>query len=739
MSKNICRAPYCFVAYTTQEENYLNDFLGIQPAGKDIDTYLSTRTQAQLDSWLEYWQNIWGNICNRVDLAMKTANFYGLYTHGGGGMESGYYIHRDKCEYTTNGDKIEYASKSKCEKALKKMQEEERSVCREKLIDYANKFWILPVPDEPWISDFNNENFDCCGYLAELKVQNKIDASLADFNDAWDSFESSVKHNDWTGVRNFLFGNPDMKLIAGTVPIGPAGFASFAGLSGRALTIGKFIMRNWKTILGVATAAYGVSFGSEWFAKEGLIEQVSMPLSDQMRQYRYKADPATLKLIENYYAKYGTNIQQAKKMVYAWGWLWPFTWGNWKSAITSYENDYKERGVEIQKWETATQKPVISEKVKTYVRDVHDGDTIYVSPHGKNADTGESVEMPISSDKVHTSVRLAGINAPELSPKGEIVCTGIDLFSVDKNFADESRQNLVPLNDQEVTLLIDPNDNIDAYGRVIAVVMLGGKDINLDQLQKGLACYYAVGTNKYVDADKYQNACILAHESKVGMWSTAETETEKAKDVKVSFTSSPSPARIWIDGRDTTHNTPSNETKMKDVKDWFAVGHHEIEMIKSKYSGKVQVDFFEGDNGIIHIDLEEEVTPKTTPAEEKPAEKPAEQPAEKPAEIPTYPKPTAEVDPTLIPTNMTFAQSSILTDYLEKVWNYTAGTRVMSEAQRKGLHDNMNLYTQEQKDVLNLFLTDIDFYEWGKAQLSKKEFQYLCDKWHITDKWTGAV
>ncbi len=51
----ITREPHSFVANNQNEEILLKDFLGINPPGDDVDTYLRTRTNDQLDDWRDYW------------------------------------------------------------------------------------------------------------------------------------------------------------------------------------------------------------------------------------------------------------------------------------------------------------------------------------------------------------------------------------------------------------------------------------------------------------------------------------------------------------------------------------------------------------------------------------------------------------------------------------------------------------------------------------------------------------
>ncbi|MFA5084088.1 MAG: thermonuclease family protein, partial [Candidatus Paceibacterota bacterium] len=465
--KFITRVPYGFYAYGSEDEKQLNDFLGIDPSGMSIDLYLASKTQSQLESWRDYWLTIWTNL-QRGDLYAFTLKKYTERStkkpeEESSSVKEGYYIHKDHCDYTTKAGKIEYTSKSKCEKALKKMQEE-----------------------------------------AEKEKEEEVDPA---WKQNWDKMINSAQNGDWSGVKAFIFGDPDSNLIAGTMPIGPAGFTSMAGLSTRLTGIAKFLNANWAKVLALGTTSFGLAFGNEWFAKEGLIESVTIPLATEMKNFEYKPTKESLQIIQDYYAKYGKNLAKAKTMIGTWSWLWPFTRAQWMSSVSTYELDYAEKGTKIDAYVKSMEKPVIPERVKTFVRDITDGDTLVISPKGKDADTGADVQLPIGSDKVHSVVRIAGINAPEKSPKGEIVCTGIDIYQVEKSFADASRANLLPLNDKEITLFIDPADSQDVYGRVIARVDLNGEDIGLSQIKKGLACYYGIGTNKYIDSALYISEC----------------------------------------------------------------------------------------------------------------------------------------------------------------------------------------------------------------------------------------
>jgi len=78
-STYISRFPYGWFAVTDQEKKQLKDFLGIFPAGADIDTYLSGLTQKKLDDWNDYWVDIWNGL-GRKDLRKFTRDKFDEYS-----------------------------------------------------------------------------------------------------------------------------------------------------------------------------------------------------------------------------------------------------------------------------------------------------------------------------------------------------------------------------------------------------------------------------------------------------------------------------------------------------------------------------------------------------------------------------------------------------------------------------------------------------------------------------------
>ena len=60
--KDIKRGSYSITVENAEQEKQAKDFLGIEPAGDDMDTWLSKRDLTGLEQWKSYWTNIFSNI-----------------------------------------------------------------------------------------------------------------------------------------------------------------------------------------------------------------------------------------------------------------------------------------------------------------------------------------------------------------------------------------------------------------------------------------------------------------------------------------------------------------------------------------------------------------------------------------------------------------------------------------------------------------------------------------------------
>ena len=268
----------------------------------------------------------------------------------------------------------------------------------------------------------------------------------------------------------------------------------------------------------------------------------------------------------------------------------------------------------------------IPEKIEVTVSNLVDGDTIDVRREYTTIGGAYTIPvikmLPEYKKTGHARVRIVGIDTPEKTPKGEIHLIDIGLTKVPKHWTDDARTSLLYLDEKKVILETDPENPMDSYGRILAVVKYSFQDIGLQQIKEGLASYYFVKKHKYVDDDLYLSETKKARENKVGFW----------KDIamiefKIKITSSPTNARIYVDGTPARHNTPSDEVELSDVMDLFTEGKHIIKVEKGGLTSEKEVNITAGDNGIIHFVISEEevVTPDEVPGEVPEEELPPEE------------------------------------------------------------------------------------------------------------------
>jgi endonuclease YncB( thermonuclease family) len=121
---------------------------------------------------------------------------------------------------------------------------------------------------------------------------------------------------------------------------------------------------------------------------------------------------------------------------------------------------------------------------------VADGDTITV----------------LDADKVQHKIRLAGIDAPEKK----------------QAFGNRSKESLSDM-------VFDKTVNVetskrDRYGREIGKVLVNGRDVNLVQVERGLAWHYKQYQREQspTDQQSYAAAEIEARAAKLGLWRVVE-------------------------------------------------------------------------------------------------------------------------------------------------------------------------------------------------------------------------
>lgn len=115
---------------------------------------------------------------------------------------------------------------------------------------------------------------------------------------------------------------------------------------------------------------------------------------------------------------------------------------------------------------------------------------------------GDTVTI-LDEAKVQHKVRLAGIDAPEKA----------------QAFGQKSRESLEELVAGR-TVIVETHKK-DRYGRNIGKVLINGRDVNLEQIRRGLAWFYRQyeGELTLDDRQSYDRAETEARDFRRGLWS----------------------------------------------------------------------------------------------------------------------------------------------------------------------------------------------------------------------------
>lgn len=117
---------------------------------------------------------------------------------------------------------------------------------------------------------------------------------------------------------------------------------------------------------------------------------------------------------------------------------------------------------------------------------VADGDTITV----------------LDASKVQHKIRLAGIDAPEKA----------------QAYGQRSRESLDELVAGR-TVIVETTKK-DRYGRFVGKVLVNGRDINIEQIRRGMAWFYRHYEKELTDSDwqSYDRAEVEAKDYRRGLW-----------------------------------------------------------------------------------------------------------------------------------------------------------------------------------------------------------------------------
>lgn len=115
---------------------------------------------------------------------------------------------------------------------------------------------------------------------------------------------------------------------------------------------------------------------------------------------------------------------------------------------------------------------------------------------------GDTVTV-LDGAKVQHKVRLAGIDAPEKS----------------QAFGQKSRESLEELVAGK-TVIVETHKK-DRYGRHVGKILVNGKDMNIEQIRRGLAWFYRQYEGELTSDDRqsYDRAETEARDYRKGLWS----------------------------------------------------------------------------------------------------------------------------------------------------------------------------------------------------------------------------
>lgn len=120
---------------------------------------------------------------------------------------------------------------------------------------------------------------------------------------------------------------------------------------------------------------------------------------------------------------------------------------------------------------------------------------------------GDTVTV-LDNASVQHKIRLAGIDAPEKT----------------QAFGNRSKQSLSGLAYNRYVLV--QTTKRDKYGRIVGTLFVDGQDVNLTQIQRGMAWHYKAYEREQPQSEAvlYAAAEVLAKTQGEGLWADAEPE-----------------------------------------------------------------------------------------------------------------------------------------------------------------------------------------------------------------------
>ena len=351
---------------------------------------------------------------------------------------------------------------------------------------------------------------------------------------------------------------------------------------------GRNVLWGLTGMVGALSMAYGIAFGTEWFVKEGLIEQFTIPLSDRMREYRRNPTPELLKIIESQISNIERVIPLGLELIQAVSWLWPLTKDEWDEYIDGVKFELQNTKDELAGLEPP--KPT---------------GRLIINPTPSDAKV--SVEGQIPSTGVFNQELDVGIYNWIISKFGFISQTGVvqitenEVDEFDVEIFEEVKPPEVPgIPPEEVTgkLIISaiPEDAI--------ITVAGHEDIQtpgtyeIKTGSKGVKAekegFVSQTKNVFVRSDIDVAVSFILKEIEP----PEEPPVPKPKEATITFTSNPSNADIYINGKYTFTKTPYTTL--------LEAGNYILRVQKAGFfPNEIQAEVLEGETDTVNFILQE--------------------------------------------------------------------------------------------------------------------------------------
>jgi endonuclease YncB( thermonuclease family) len=194
---------------------------------------------------------------------------------------------------------------------------------------------------------------------------------------------------------------------------------------------------------------------------------------------------------------------------------------------------------------------------------------------------GDTIEWPNHSEAMN-KVRFIGMDAHE---------SGTDAGKVEMDYLKSLVQG------RTVTLKVDwlPENQVDTYGRLLAVPYVGDQNVVKLMLQKF--------GKSILTAAKYQTKYQYVDWDELKAAASGSAVTPTTQAFTISIDSVPSNAKLYIDGTYTHHYTPADEKELKDVMALLTPGQHTFKATKGGAVGEKTVMITGGSNPAFTLEL----------------------------------------------------------------------------------------------------------------------------------------